>query len=71
LCCRGKKKCRENKALLRDEIGELRKKWFKIREDLRRQREEYKERKAQARRMRRDKLTKRDKTSKTHKVTFT
>ncbi|XP_076463979.1 tolloid-like protein 1 [Babylonia areolata] len=66
--CTGKrkKKCRENKALLRDELSELRKKWLKIRAELRRQREAFKERKAF--RQRRDRAHRRYRSNKVKKA---
>ncbi|KAK7483783.1 hypothetical protein BaRGS_00024999, partial [Batillaria attramentaria] len=68
--CSGKdkKQCRENKLMLKDEISELRKKWFKIRAELKRQREAYRERKAQYRRQRRDRSSKRSRTSKVKQI---
>ncbi|KAL8603880.1 hypothetical protein ACOMHN_049698 [Nucella lapillus] len=71
--CTGKqkKKCRENKVLLRDELSELRKKWLKIRGELKRQREAFRERKAFFRRQRRDRAYRRYRSSKVKKVLMT
>lgn len=71
--CSGKDKtkCRENKLMLKDEISELRKKWHKIREELKRQREAFKERKALYRRQRRDREYRRSRSSKVKKSLMT
>ncbi|XP_076459085.1 tolloid-like protein 1 [Babylonia areolata] len=67
--CSGKdkKQCRENKALLREELGELRKKWIKIRAEMKRQREAYKERRSLSRRLRRDRVYRKTRTNKMKK----